>query len=119
SKDIFAASDASTFYPRRIFLTQRVDAHGNVVTLDYDSQLRLATATDALGQPLTFHYDDAGQPLRLTGVSDVAGRTARLAYDAAGRLSGITDAIGMASTVAYNAGTSITGLTTPYGNSDF
>jgi RHS repeat-associated protein len=119
SKDIFAASDASTFYPRRIFLTQRVDAHGNAVKLDYDNQLRLATVTDALGQPLTFHYDDVGQPLRLTGVSDVAGRTTSLAYDTAGRLDGITDAIGMTSTIAYNAGTSVTGLTTPYGTTTF
>jgi RHS repeat-associated protein len=119
SKDVYGASDNSTGYPRHVFLTQRVDARGNVVQLAYDSQSRLSTLTDALGQVVTFHYGNSTQPLLLTSVSDAFGRSAALSYDSNGRLSGITDAIGMTSTVAYDSGTSVTGLTTPYGTTAF
>lgn len=119
SKDVYAASDNSTYYPRHIFLTERIDAHGNAVKLAYDSQSRLTTVTDTLGQAMTFHYDSSSQPLWLTTVSDAFGRTATLTYDATGRLNGITDAIGMTSSIAYDGGTSVTALTTPYGITHF
>ncbi|MFC5582168.1 RHS repeat-associated core domain-containing protein [Rhodanobacter terrae] len=119
SKDVYAASDNSAYYPRHIFLTERIDAHGNAVKLAYDSQSRLTTVTDALNRAMTFHYDSTSQPLLLTSVSDAFGRTTALTYDAVGRLSSITDAIGMTSSVAYDGGTSITALTTPYGTSHF
>ncbi len=119
SKDVYAVSDNSTVYPRHIFQTQRVDTHGNVVQLAYDSQSRLATLTDALGQVVTFNYGNTSQPLLLTSVSDAFGRTTTLSYDSSGRLSSITDAIGMTSSVGYDSSTSVTSLTTPYGATNF
>ncbi|HEX7339316.1 MAG TPA: hypothetical protein VF271_05210, partial [Rhodanobacteraceae bacterium] len=119
SKDVYAQSNGAASYPRRVFMTERVDTHGNVVTLHYDDQQRLISVDNAVGQALQFHYDDADHPLRLTRVSDGNGRDASLQYDSAGRLAGITDVMGMTSTFAYAAGASITAMTTPYGTTHF
>ncbi|GLQ98265.1 RHS repeat-associated core domain-containing protein [Dyella mobilis] len=120
SMDVYAASDNSSYYPRHVFLTQRIDAHGNAVQLAYDGQNRLATLTDALGQVVTFHYDNTSFPLQVTSVSDAFGRSATLGYNGTGQLSSITDAIGMMSSFTYASGTSsITASTTPYGTTSF
>ncbi|WP_097459093.1 RHS repeat-associated core domain-containing protein [Mangrovitalea sediminis] len=119
SKQIFSTSDKSTYYPRRIFLTQVVDPQGNSVNLTYDAQMRLTTLTDAIGQQTTLHYDDSQYPLQITSITDPFGRSATLSYDSTGRLITITDTIGMQSHLAYNSGTFITALTTPYGTTQF
>lgn len=119
SKYVYATTDANSYYPRRIFLTEKIDAAGNAVTLRYDAQLRLLDLTDTLGQVTSFHYEDTGAPLRLTGVTDPFGRSASFDYDANGRLNAITDAIGMRSEFAYDAGTFINAMTTPYGTTNF
>ncbi len=120
SKDVYAASDNSAGYPRRLFLSRRVDAHGNAVTLSYDDQFRLISVTDALGKAMTFTYGNAAAPLLLTGVTDAFGRSASITYDAAGRLKTITDAVGMSSSVTYTGTTnSVEKLTTPYGTTSF
>lgn len=120
SVDIYSQSDNSTSYPRHIFLTQRIDAQGNAVQLAYDSQNRLTTLTDALGQAVTFHYANTSFPLQVTSVSDAFGRSTTLAYTTTGQLSSITDAIGMTSSFTYASGTSsITASTTPYGTTQF
>lgn len=120
SKDIYAASDNAVAYPRRIFLSRRVDAHGNAVTLNYDSQLRLSQVTDAVGQAMTFSYANSAFPLQVTSVADAFGRSASIGYDASGRLSSITDAVGMSSSVAYTGSSnSVEALTTPYGTTRF
>lgn len=119
SRDVFAEDDGSTTYPRRIFLTQRVDAHGNAVRLAYDPQNRLSEVTDSAGHGLTFEYADADHPLAVTGVHDNSGRAIALDYDGNGRLAGVTDAIGMHSSFGYDSGTNITSLTTPYGTTKF
>jgi RHS repeat-associated protein len=119
SKDVFAEDDGSSRYPRRIFLTRRVDAQGNAVSLAYDDQHRLTQVTDVSGHALVFAYADTDHPFLVTGAHDSFGRSMSLDYDAAGRLAGVTDAIGMHSSFGYDGGTNITSLTTPYGSTTF
>jgi YD repeat-containing protein len=103
SVEVFAQADGSTVAPRRIFLTQLIDASGNAVTLNYDSQLRLTTVTDASGRNTTFSYELSAQPLLVTKITDPFGRSALLGYDRNDRLSAITDVIGLTSSFHYNA----------------
>ncbi|MDA8093981.1 MAG: RHS repeat protein [Betaproteobacteria bacterium] len=119
AKDVFAASDNATSYPRKVLLTQVVDPKGNALTLTYDNSLRLTAITDAIGQKTTFQYGDSAAPLLVTGITDPFGRHATLAYDGQGRLISITDVIGMTSTFAYDSGTFIQSMTTPYGTTSF
>lgn len=119
TKFIYGESDDSHYYPRRIFLTQVVDASGNAVTLHYDEQLRLTKLTDAIGQATKFTYADPQHPLRITAITDPFGRDTTIGYDDQGRLNAITDAVGMSSTFEYDNGTFIKAMTTPYGTTRF
>ncbi|NYE28233.1 RHS repeat-associated protein [Rhodanobacter sp. K2T2] len=119
SKDVYSASDNSSFYPRHIYWTQHIDPQGNAVTLSYDSTYRLNTLTDAIGQVTTFNYTNSLSPLLITGVTDPFGRKTSLAYDSVGRLQSITDAVNMTSSFGYDSGTFINALTTPYGKTGF
>jgi len=118
-KEIFAAPDGATTYPRKVLLTRIVDAQGNALTLSYDSQHRLTTVTDAIGQQTTFTYGNNAAPLLVTGIADPFGRHATLAYDSQGRLVSITDAIGMTSTFTYDSALFVQAMTTPYGTTTF
>lgn len=119
SKAVFAASNGSQGYPRRVFLTKRVDAQGHVITLHYDAVMRLTGVTDAIGQTSTFQYHNPAFPKRITGITDPFGRHITFEYDHRGRLAAITDAISMTSTFTYNDGTFMTSMTTPYGTTTF
>lgn len=119
SVEVYAQSDGAVLAPRRIFLTQLIDSHGNAVTLEYDPQERLRSVTDALGQQTLFSYADVGSALRITAVTDPIGRQTTLSYDGNGRLQAITDAIGMTTTFAYDAGTFVTSMSTPYGTTRY
>jgi YD repeat-containing protein len=118
SKDVFARSDGATSGLRKMFLTQRIDAQGNTLTLSYDAQLRLASITDATGRNTIFTYANAN-PLLITRVTDPFGRFATLNYDASGRLSSITDVLGLSSSFGYDASGLVNSMTTPYGTSSF
>jgi RHS repeat-associated protein len=119
SKDVFAKPDGSG----KFFLTQIVDSTGNTVTLAYDAQYRLTTATDALGKVTTFAYTLAADAFKITRITDPFGRFAAFAYssDAARNLIRITDTIGLTSEFGYGGtnGTEITALTTAYGTTQF
>ena len=119
SKEVFAMSDGATTYPRKVMLTQIIDAQGNALTLNYDSQHRLTTVTDAIGQQTTFTYGNSAAPLLVTGITDPFSRHATLAYDAQGRLVSITDTIGMTSSFAYDSALFVQAMTTPYGTTTF
>ncbi|MFO1434846.1 MAG: RHS repeat-associated core domain-containing protein [Gammaproteobacteria bacterium] len=118
SKEVFGFSDGSTGYPRKIFMTQRVDAAGNAVTLQYDAQRRLTGIVDAIGQTTTLQYTHTN-PLLITAITDPFGRKATVTYDTSGRLSSIKDAINLTSSFTYDTGTFITAMTTPYGTTQF
>jgi RHS repeat-associated protein len=118
-REIYSQSNGATTSPRRVFLTQIIDAQGNTVTLKYDNQLRLTSVVDAMGRATTFTYGNSSKPLLVTLITDPFHRTATIDYDANGRLVRITDAIGMVSQFTYNASGLITAMTTPYGTSKF
>ena len=118
-KEVYGQSNGAATNPRRVFLTKILDPAGNTVSLAYDSQLRLTSLTDAAGRATTFSYDLPAAPLLLTKITDPFGRSASLEYDANGRLSKITDVLGLTSSVAYNGNGLITDLTTPYGTTHF
>lgn len=138
SRLVYAQSDgaAGTATVRRMFLTSIVDPSGNALTLNYDTTLvpagssivlpRLVGMTDPLGTTaMTFSYDLSATPLLVTAITDAFGRSARITYDANGRLSSITDVLGITSTMTYDDAstpprpTFVKQLTTPYGTTSF
>jgi RHS repeat-associated protein len=119
SKQIFARTDGTTTYPRKIFMTQIVDPAGNATAIGFDSSSRVATLTDALGRVTAFSYELPGDSLKITKVTDPFGRFAVFAYTN-GQLTSITDPVGIQSQFHYSSGTDfIDSLTTPYGTSTF
>lgn len=127
SKEVYAQTNGATVFPRKIFLTQRVDSAGNSLTFGYDGQLRLVTVTDALGQITRLSYELSTDPLKITKVMDPFGRNAVLTYNALGQLASITDAVGLTSSFSYGptpqmpsvAADFVNALTTPYGTTTF
>ena len=118
SKEVFSLVSGTTF-PRRLFLTSIVDPSGNTVSVAYDTNLRISTITDPLGQVTTLSYTLTGDPLKITKVTDPFGRFATFDYTS-GQLSKITDPVGIQSQFAYATGTDfINALTTPYGTTSF
>ena len=115
SLSVFGLSDASGRY----YLTAIVDECGNTVHLGYDSQYRLITVTDAVGQVSTLTYGLAADPLKITKITDPFGRTAQFTYNSSNQLIEITDAVGMTSQFAYGSGSFIQSLTTGYGTTTF
>lgn len=119
SRQVFGLNDGSSSYPRRIFMTQVIDAQGNAVSIGYDSSFRMTTLTDALNQVTTLSYELGSDPLKITKVTDPFGRFATFDYTN-GQLTTITDEIGIQSQFGYLAGTDfINSLTTPYGTTTF
>jgi len=120
SKLVFTQSDGSTGTSRKIFLTHVVDPFGNIVSIAYDTNMRIMTISDAIGQTTTLTYSLGGDMYKITKVTDPFGRFATFDYDGNGRLSKITDVIGLASQLTYSGGGDfINSLVTPYGTTYF
>ncbi len=116
SKQVFTLSDGAMSYPRRIFMTQIVDAAGIAINIDYDASFRVSCVRNPLipGQVTTISYESS-DPWKITKVTDPGGRSARFDYTG-GQLTKITDEIGIQSQFHYVPGTdTIDTLTTPYG----
>ena len=118
SIEVYAQSDNGSPV-RNVFLSEVIDPQGNAVTLNYDSQKRLASLTDATGRQTTFTYGQPNSSLLITQITDPFGRSANLLYDAYGRLSSITDVLGLTSHFSYDAYGLVDLLTTPYGTTSF
>jgi RHS repeat-associated protein len=120
SKQVFAQSDGSAAYPRKIFMTQVIDPAGNPITIGYDtSLLRITTLTDTINPPTTISYEVPGDPLKISKVTDPFGRFALFNYTD-GKLTMITDPAQIQSQFHYTTGTTfIDSLTTPYGTTNF
>jgi YD repeat-containing protein len=118
SKQVFGLSDGAPV-ARKLFMTQRIDPHGNVLTYSYDGTFRLVGVTDAIGQVTTLSYELSSDPLKVTKVIDPFGRVTVLQYNAAGQLWKITDSIGLTSEFTYGTGDFINKMTTPYGDTLF
>ena len=123
SKQVFDLTDGSTSFPRKVFMTHWLDPAGNAVTIGYDASFRVTTITDALGQVTSIAYELAGDPLKITKVTEPfsTGRYATFTYNVSGQLASITDEIGIQSifTYAEDGSNFITSLQTPYGTSNF
>jgi len=119
SVEVFAQSDGAASYPRKVFLSQVIDQQGNTVTLNYDGEMRLTSLTDAAGRQTILTYGLAAQPLLVTRITDPFGRYASFGYDASARLASITDTIGITSSFTYDANSLVNAMTTPYGTTTF
>jgi RHS repeat-associated protein len=120
SKYVYGLLDGNTGYPRRVFLTQIIDAQGNTATYNYDGTFRLTSLTDATGRNTTFSYTNGSDSFKVTRITDPFGRHADLTYDANGVLTSITDVIGISSSFGYAASYAyLNSLTTPYGTTSF
>ncbi|WP_332772049.1 RHS repeat-associated core domain-containing protein [Phenylobacterium sp.] len=119
SVQVFAQSDGAASYPRKVFLSQIIDPQGNAVTLNYDSQMRLTSLTDATGRQTTFAYGFQPNTLAITQITDPFGRSAVLTYDSSSRLTSITDIIGLTSKFTYDSNSLVNALITPYGTTTF
>jgi YD repeat-containing protein len=125
--EVFSQTDGATTAPRKVFLTQSRDAAGNTLSFNYDGQLRLVSATDAIGRVTTVSYELAADPLKVTKVTDPYNRSALFEYDDSGRLVKITDVIGITSEFEYGVNQEyltatsdfIRAMTTPYGTTTF
>src|SRR5262249_15958579 len=91
-----------------------------VVSLTYDSSLRLVAVTDAIGQVSTISYEDSADIYKVTKITDPFGRFATFEYDVAGRLVKITDVISLVSKFTYEGGSDfINALITAEGKNTF
>jgi len=103
----------------------RSDPQGNSVYLQYNSNFRLTTITDAIGQVSTLTYvsntlGNIGY-YKISKITDPFGRFCTFAYDSSTTfLVSVTDVINLASQFIYDTSSSfITALTTPYGTTSF
>ncbi len=103
----------------QFFMNAVVDRFGNMVTLHYDSQMRIVALSDAIGQVSTLAYSLPSDPLKITRITDPFGRSANFTYNADGQLTSITDTLGITSSYGYGTADFISSLTTPYGTTAF
>jgi YD repeat-containing protein len=102
------------------FLSSVSDPQGNLITITYDTNMRITTLTDAAGAKTTLTYGLASDTLKVTQVTDPFGRSAFFAYNSSGQLASITDVLGIMSQYTYlSGGDFISTLQTPYGTSTF
>lgn len=112
----------------RIFMTRLYDPQGNFASIQYDSNFRVTSITDAIGQVSSVSYvsNTVGNSgfYKIATITDPfspAPRSASFAYDSSNtNLIRITDSIGLQSQFVYDTTNSfITVLTTPYGATSF
>lgn len=119
SKEVYSRPDGNSGASRKVFLTYKIDALGDTLTILYDNSLRIIAVEDAIGQVDSVAYDVPGDNYKISSITDPFGRQATLEYDAQGRLLRITDVIGLSSTFTYGTSNFITSMTTPYGTTKY
>lgn len=111
--------------PPNIFMTKMIDAQGNQTLIQYDSDFRITTITDPIGQVSNLSYvsNTFGNSgfYKVSQISDPFSRTCAFSYDSSNtNLMMVTDVIGMQSKMTYDLNnTFITSLQSPYGTSSF
>lgn len=88
------------------------DPYSNSVALSYTNG-RWSGITDAAGRSWNLAYDAGG---RVTTITDPAGRTVQYTYDGAGNLISVTNPAGGKTTYAYDADHRLTRITDANGN---
>ncbi|HSS01664.1 MAG TPA: hypothetical protein VLM79_31610 [Kofleriaceae bacterium] len=114
-KQVFGLVDGASAAPRRVFLTEIIDAAGNAVVLRYDDRLRLRALCDAAGRVTRLSYEQRDNPLLVTRITDPFGRASTITYTADGRLGWSTNTTGLTSSFTYDDAGLVTSMTTPYG----
>lgn len=123
SVEVYNQADTSS--PPRIFLTQYQDPQGNSVSVQYDSDFRITSVTDAIGQVSTLTYvsNTVGNSgfYKIASIADPFGRTCSMTYDSSNSvLLSLTDAVGLKSSFQYDTTSSfISHMSTPYGTTQF
>ncbi|MBK8223167.1 MAG: hypothetical protein IPK73_19295 [Candidatus Obscuribacter sp.] len=123
SVETFNQADSSS--PPRIFMTELKDPQGLTCQIQYDSNFRIVSITDAIGQVSSVSYlsNTPGNPgfYKISGVTDPFGRSCSLTYDAsATSLLAIIDVVNLKSQFAYDNTTSfIAQMSNPYGTTSF
>lgn len=123
SVEVYNQADSSS--PPRIFLTQYQDPQGNSVSVQYDSNFRITSVTDAIGQVSTLSYvsNTVGNSgfYKIASIADPFGRTCGMVYDPTNSvLLSITDAVNLKSSFQYDTTSSfISQMSTPYGTTQF
>ena len=98
------------------FLTAIRDAYGQTLALGYDTNVNLASITDAQGKVCTVNYNASGL---VTNVADPFGRNASFQYDTNNNLIQITDMGGYWSTLSYDTNIFVTSIGDERGTTRF
>jgi YD repeat-containing protein len=114
-RQVFGLIDGAAAGPRRVFLTEIIDAAGNAVVLRYDDRLRLRALRDAAGRLTRLAYEQRDNPLVVTRITDPFGRASTITYTADGHLGWSTNTTGLTSSFTYDEAGLVTSMTTPYG----
>ncbi|WP_193777785.1 polymorphic toxin type 17 domain-containing protein [Streptomyces sp. E5N298] len=96
-------------------LRNRIDPLGNITSYQYDAKLRLTAVTDPAGRRTTLTYDSAGNLLSRTS----AGVTESWTYDSARSVSTHTDGRGNKTTYNYDTSRRLASIVGPAGKTSF
>ncbi len=119
----YGLSDGAS--PAKIFMTKVIDPQGNETLVQYDSDFRITTITDPIGDVSTLTYvsNTFGNSgfYKVAQISDPFSRTCSFTYDSANtNLMTTTDVLGLQSKMVYDTtNTFVTSLQTPYGTTSF
>ncbi len=119
----FDLSDGAT--PAKIFMTKIFDPQGNQTSIQFDSDFRITTVTDPIGDVSTLSYvsNTFGNSgfYKVSQIADPFSRTCSFQYDSTNtNLLSTTDVIGLQSKMLYDPGTTfVTALQTVYGTTSF
>ena len=98
-------------------ITAITDPNGGIITYTYDGYGNLASVTDRANDPPTQFVYNPSIPHFVDHVVDPLGRTAfQASYGSQNRLSGLTDVNGKTTTLAYNTTTLTQTVTQPLTN---
>jgi RHS repeat-associated protein len=96
-------------------LRNRIDPLGNVTSYQYDAKLRLTAVTDPAGRRTTMTYNSAGGLLSRTS----GGVTQSWTYDSARNVATHTDGRGAKTTYGYDTARRLTSIDGPAGKTSF
>lgn len=119
----YSLSDGAT--PAKIFMTKIIDPQANQTLIQFDSDFRITTITDPIGETSTLSYvsNTFGNSgfYKVSQISDPFSRTCAFGYDSTNtNLLSTTDVIGLQSKMFYDTGnTFINALQSPYGTTAF
>ncbi len=124
AKDVYGYASTNRYSFIWFYLTQKISPEGFTTSFQYDAdagfgKVWLKYVVDADGRTNSLYYTDPFNETEVTQVTDPYGRSAYFQYDEYYLLTNITDSAGMSSSVSYDANGVATALVTPYGTTTF